>query len=140
LKDSRYYFWNGQYALVNVILGKGSFKVGVDYTDTNDVFAFGSGSAKYWTVGPPIDWKQGATYLWQPSDNTDPVVSKEIPYEQLPIKLDEYAYGFWFRYLTHYPTRQWNGKGAGWYFVARLTANQNYGDTGVGDKLLLTYQ
>jgi hypothetical protein len=68
------------------------------------------------------------------------VFSQEIPFEQLPVNIDEYAYGFWFRYLTHYPTRMWNGKNAGWYFVARLTSNQAYADGGVGDKLFVCYQ
>jgi len=63
LRDSRYAFWNGQYAFLNIVLGKGAFKVGPDYTDTNDVFAFTAGSKKFWTNGPPIDWNSGPTSL-----------------------------------------------------------------------------
>lgn len=42
--------------------------------------------------------------------------------------------------MTHFPTRMWNGKNQGWYFVARITSNKNFGDAGVGDRLLVTYQ
>jgi len=34
----------------------------------------------------------------------------------------------------------WNGKNEGWYFVARITSNQAFGDAGVGDKLFVCYQ
>jgi len=38
--------------------------------------------------------------------------------------MDEFAYGFWFRYLTHYPTRMWNGKNEGAYHMARISNQQ----------------
>jgi hypothetical protein len=40
------------------------------------------------------------------------------------------------RYLTYFPTKMYAGKNGPWYFVARLTVNNPYGDVGFGDRLL----
>lgn len=69
-----------------------------------------------------------------------PVLVKEVPPGQLPSNIQEYGYGFWLRYLTTYPTRQWSGKNAPSYFVARLTSNNPYGDTDFGDRILAIFQ
>jgi hypothetical protein len=53
--------------------------------------------------------------------------------------MKEYGYGFWMRFLTAYPVRMINGKNAPWYFVARLTSNKNYGNIGMGDRLLAVW-
>jgi hypothetical protein len=34
----------------------------------------------------------------------------------------------------------WGGKSAPWYFLVRLTCNQNFGDGGVGDRILAMWQ
>jgi len=44
------------------------------------------------------------------------------------------------RYLTHYPVRMWSGKNAPWYFLARLTFNNPFGDAGMGDRVLAIWQ
>ena len=48
----------------------------------------------------------------------------------------EYGYGFWMRYMTRYPVAMFSGKKDPWYFVSRLTSNQNYGNINKGDRLL----
>lgn len=61
-------------------------------------------------------------------------------YEEIVDTLsDEYGYGFWFRFMTAYPTRLWNGKSAPWYFVSRLAGNLDYKDNKVGDRLLAIF-
>lgn len=122
MKDSRYQFWNGNFAHVNVVLGNGAFQTSPNTPDSSDSLAFKKGSQRFWIVGPQIDMTQEGVVA-QPAGATDPAVSKVVDYDSLPVYMDEIAYGFWFRYLTHYPTRMWNGKNEGWYFVARVTSN-----------------
>ena len=57
----------------------------------------------------------------------------------MPVKIREYGYGFWMRFMTAYPTRLWSGKNAPWYFLARLTVNPKNGDVGFGDRLLAMF-
>jgi hypothetical protein len=64
------------------------------------------------------------------------VLVKDVPTQELPTNLLEYGYGFWLRYLTTYPTRQWSGKNAPFYFVSRLTSNNPNGDKDFGDRIL----
>jgi hypothetical protein len=40
------------------------------------------------------------------------------------------------RFLTTYPSRLWAGKNAPWYFLARLTSNNPFGDVGFNDRIL----
>ena len=51
----------------------------------------------------------------------------------------EYGYSFWMRYLTRHPVPMYTGKKEPWYFVSRLTTNQNYGNIGKGDRLLAVW-
>jgi hypothetical protein len=51
----------------------------------------------------------------------------------------EYGYGFWMRYLTTYPVRLVSGKKDPWYFVSRLTKNDPYGNTALGDRMLAVF-
>jgi hypothetical protein len=73
--------------------------------------------------------------LKAPTDGDSPL-TKELVANDLPAVLNEYGYGFWMRFLTTYPTRLWAGKNAPWYFLARLTVNNPFGDAGFGDRLL----
>lgn len=57
----------------------------------------------------------------------------------LPNTITEYGYGFWFRFLTHYPARLWSGKNAAWYFLARLTFNVPVTDAAFGDRVLAVW-
>ena len=50
--------------------------------------------------------------------------------------LVEYGYGFWARFLTAFPTRLINGKNQPWYFVSRLTTNEEYDNVRMGDRAL----
>jgi hypothetical protein len=52
----------------------------------------------------------------------------------LPDNLEEYGYGFWMRFLTAYPERLLSGKSEPWYFIARLTKNDPYDNTRMGDR------
>jgi hypothetical protein len=63
-------------------------------------------------------------------------LTSELTTNNLPANLNEYGYGFWFRFLTAYPTRLFAGKNAPWYFLARLTINNPFADAGFGDRLL----
>ena len=51
----------------------------------------------------------------------------------------EYGYGFWTRFLTRYPTPLYNGLVEPWYFVSRMTDNYEYGDDGMGDRVLAIF-
>jgi uncharacterized iron-regulated membrane protein len=53
---------------------------------------------------------------------------------------NEYGYGFYFRYLTHYPGRMWTGKNEAWYFLSRLTNSKIFGDIAYGDRMLSVFQ
>ena len=98
LKDSRYQFWNGNYAYLNVVLGKGAFRPVTDFKDNDDSLGFKAGSSGYWVTSAPVDYKGTEDLLNQPYGNTDPAVLREIPQDRLPESLDEYAYGFWYRF------------------------------------------
>jgi hypothetical protein len=66
----------------------------------------------------------------------------QIPYAQLPSSqadMNEYGYGYFFRYLTHYPGRMWTGKDQAWYFMSRLANSNVYGDLGFGDRILAVF-
>jgi hypothetical protein len=139
LKDARYQFYSGQVALVNVILGKGAFRVAEDYGGDPDIFNFKSGSDKFKGTVAPIVSNSGKDTLKAPV-NGDAPLTKEHTLDQLPQNINEYGYGFWLRFLTHYPVRMWGGKDAAWYFTARLTINQNFADAGFGDRLLAIWQ
>jgi len=47
--------------------------------------------------------------------------------------MDEFGYGYWFRFITHFPTRMWSGKSGAWVFVSRLTSNNPYAENGSGN-------
>jgi len=47
--------------------------------------------------------------------------------------MDEFAIGFWWRFITHYPTRMWSGKSGAFTFVSRLTSNNPYAEGGTGN-------
>jgi len=47
LSDSRYQVFQGSTALVNVVLGKGAFKVADDYRATPDIFNVAKGQEKF---------------------------------------------------------------------------------------------
>jgi len=53
--------------------------------------------------------------------------------------MDEYGYGYWFRFITLYPTRLWGGKSGAWAFVSRVTTNNPTGEAGTGDRIFVTY-
>jgi hypothetical protein len=44
------------------------------------------------------------------------------------LKVSEYGYSFWMRFLTLHPVRLINGKKADWYFVSRLTQKEKFRD------------
>lgn len=43
------------------------------------------------------------------------------------------------KFLTRYPTPLYKGKVADWYFVSRLTRNENYSNTKPGDRTLAIF-
>jgi len=50
--------------------------------------------------------------------------------------VEQYGYGFWCRFLTHYPKQLMKGLQNDWSFMARLTKNEKFGDAGLGDRTL----
>ena len=38
--------------------------------------------------------------------------------------MDEFAFGLWYRYFTHYPNRMWAGKNEGVYHICRISNTQ----------------
>jgi hypothetical protein len=81
----------------------------------------------------------GNNLLAAPTDGDSPL-TKEHTLDQIPQALQEYGYGFWMRYLTHYPVRMWSGKNGPWYFLVRLTVNNPHADAGFGDRILAIWQ
>jgi hypothetical protein len=138
LRDSRYPNFQGSQALVIVNLGPGAFKNADDYSADGDIFGFAQGSKQYLGTVAPVTVNSGKDIL-KPSATSDPVFTKDLPLDSLPVNLNEYGYGFWFRFLTVYPVRLWTGKSDPWYFLARLTINQNFADGGFGDRLLANW-
>lgn len=51
----------------------------------------------------------------------------------------EYGFGFWLRSMRRYPTPIFSQEQA-WYFVARLTRNEKYGNVQFGDRVLALWQ
>jgi hypothetical protein len=51
----------------------------------------------------------------------------------------EYGFGFWFRYMTRYPSALLNGKREPWYHLARLASNDPYKDLQLGDRNLAVF-
>lgn len=75
-------------------------------------------SSKVVEAGPGTDKKLVAPSL------SEGVFTQEVKADTSPVKLNEYGYGFWVRFMVLYPTPTWPGKIAPWYFLARLTASQ----------------
>jgi hypothetical protein len=61
-----------------------------------------------------VNINSGDGVLNAPTDGDSPLI-KELTLTQLPGLVNEYGYGFWMRYLTHFPVRMWAGKNAAWY-------------------------
>jgi hypothetical protein len=139
LKDGRYANFQGQLALVNVVLGKGAFKAAEDYqTAPLDVFGYSDGLKQFQGTKGPV--KQTTEDNLVSAVNSEPAVVREHNLDQLPPNIGEYGYGYWFRFLTVYPVRLWNGKDAPWTFMSRLTLNKPFDDVKFGDRLLGNWQ
>ncbi|CAD8155329.1 unnamed protein product [Paramecium pentaurelia] len=65
--------------------------------------------------------------------NQTPVYQKE---RNKPEPFTEYGYGYWAKFQLAYPQFLPSGKNEIWYFVSRLSANQNDQDITMGDRLL----
>ena len=103
--------------MVNVNIGPGSFKGTKDALNNDgDTFKLAEGTTKLQPKVSPVATTTG---------------SDVIPAHT--------GYGFWFRYLTHYPARLWSGKNAPWYFLARLTFNVQVTDATFGDRILAVW-
>jgi hypothetical protein len=106
-----------------VVLGRGAFQPSTDdHSAENDMFNFQAGKKAYLAQTAPVAFNSGKDRL-QSSVSSDPTITQERTLEKLPPTVDEYGYGFWFRYMTLFPERLWSGKNAPWYFLARLTVN-----------------
>lgn len=118
-------------------MGRGAFRDGTDFNHPEDIFGFG----KAGVLAPPVSEVKNDSdgVLSVPFDGDSPF-DKFTDTDGVPNKITEYGYGFWLRFLTTYPKRLWNGKNQAWYFVARLTRNQPYGDAGMGDRTLAIWQ
>lgn len=136
IRDSRYNNFWGQFSLMNVILGKGAFApTSGDHKAENDLFGFSSGQAKLVPAVPAVAFNSGKAPLVS-SLSSDPVINQQFTSDKLPANIQEYGYGFWIRYTTYYPERQWSGRQKEYHFLARLTVNVNNNDYGMGDRLL----
>jgi hypothetical protein len=151
LKDKRYQNWSGQLANININLGTGAFKQSFrDYYVPFDIFNYQAGyqpitqaASGELSSGSAISTDSGADIITQGFD-ADPVFQTiAVAYKDLPSNVadqNEYGYGFYFRYLTHFPQRMWTGKNNAWYFLSRLTNSKIFGDVAYGDRLLTIFQ
>lgn len=53
--------------------------------------------------------------------------------------VSEYGYGYWLRFMSRFPVPLTRGKDAPWYFVSRLTVNDQYTNMAYGDRLLSVF-
>jgi hypothetical protein len=128
-------------ALLNINLGKSVFRALSDYTDENDIFAYGAGSAAFFPKIPSVVIDSGSDTIASPENAVPkPEFNKVLTSDQIPLNTNEYGYGFWFRYLTRYPFIQWAGKNQAWYVVSRLTSNEKNDNAGFGDRVLAIWQ
>lgn len=137
VRDNRYENFQGSVQTVKVNTGPGSFKPGSldDDSDDDSVLGYKTGVVTLIPKVQPVTVNtQNAKFA--PAASGDPVLEVAHPGDKLPSVLNEYGYGFWYRYLTHYPERLWSGKNAPWYFVSRLSMNEKPGDVAFGDRLL----
>ena len=81
---------------------------------------------------------EGSKTIVDASYNAGPVADIKVGNENLKDS-SEYGYEFWLRFMTRHPTRLVNGKNAPWYFVARLTRNNPYGNISMGDRTLAIF-
>lgn len=137
-RDVRYPNFSGKIGYLNINLGKGSFRLGDDFTHKNDIFGYGEGEDKLLPKVKEVSTKSEGV-LKVPYDGNSPK-SEEFDADHLPRVIDEYGYGFWMRYLTYYPKIMLSGKNGPWYFTARLTINKPFGDIGMGDRVLAIWQ
>ena len=82
---------------------------------------------------------KGSERILDAAHNRPAVVDTEVTGSDLR-DVREFGYGFWFRYLTRYPSQLLKGKNADWYFVSRLTSNQDHSDSKSGDRVLAIFQ
>jgi hypothetical protein len=81
----------------------------------------------------PLTDETGLKQLPNAHNDNNPKGVKEFNSE---VPFVEYGYGFWARFLTAYPVQLPTGKSAPWYFMARLTSNENYDNVRMGDRIL----
>lgn len=81
---------------------------------------------------------EGSNRMINASYNGKSVADIEFEEKDL-IDICEYGYGFWMRYLTRFPEPMYDGKRDPWYFVSRLTSNENYENNEMGDRLLAIF-
>jgi len=81
---------------------------------------FALGTKNYFGPVPPLGYNSGDIPLSCGTSRKEPLVIVETPIDLLPINIKEYGYGYWFRYLTHFPERQWGGKANNFYSLSGL--------------------
>ncbi|CAD8140693.1 unnamed protein product [Paramecium octaurelia] len=142
-KDKHFPGFSGDVALVAFNIGEGAFRPGNDFKAKNDAFNVVVGQKQLLGKQPDDKVKEkededdddGITTPSSTDDNKPKVDETKESEEDLV----EYGYGFWARFLSAYPVRLLNGKNAPWYFVSRLTSNQNYGNIAMGDRTLAVW-
>jgi hypothetical protein len=53
--------------------------------------------------------------------------------------VNQYGYGYWFKFTTHYPGKMYRGKTREQYYMSRMTQNTEFGDVGMGDRVLMVH-
>lgn len=133
LRDQRYTNFIGQYALVNANIGPGAYTGNL--THSKDVFNFDVGVQAFYSKGEKVFNPKGDEKIVNSGAEGPKVLEKQFSDGDL-IKLKEYGFGFWCRFLTNYPNRLLKGKDQTWYFMARMTQNIPHADLGSGDRTL----
>lgn len=110
MRPQKYGVVNGQIALVNVVLGKGAFKIADDYTADPDTHKFVEGSVKLSKPVAKVDVSTPAGQTLTSSLNSKPTIDVEHTSDRLPTNINEYGYGFWLKFYTHFPERMWSGR------------------------------
>lgn len=89
----------------------------------------------------PIIWDEHSELMAVDHDKEDLLVNEWEDGDTPETNIDglmEYAYGFWFRYLTTYPTRMYQKPA--WLQLARFATNKEVEDAkSVGDRTLAIF-
>lgn len=102
-KDKWHATYSGQISYFRFNGGAGAFKTEAFDKAVDDIFGYGSGKGTL--IKPPQKFnpeKRSEKVSDSPFNQKEPVLQRKLTESELE-DIEEYGYGFWCRFLTHYP-------------------------------------